>query len=161
MNAITSMLTTLEKGIAETVKNAMQRVPKELSAFTGEFLQGPDKKDGLVKAKSGNLYYGVPNKTKKLRTLYGNIQRAITPSETGNVSHVELIDGVITVTFGVDFTANVTAGNKEITLKYAEGHEKTRPYISRGFERYYKNPQGYAALIKELEDAVSELAANA
>lgn len=182
MNAIEESLKRLERGVLSAVKETMQRYPQELSIYVREYLIDPNKKDGLAKRgkylntfanlskkkskknkTAGDLYYTVPNKTKKLRTLYGNIQRAVTPKGKGNISEVELVGGKIVARYGIDGDTTVTAGSKTTTLTYAvewdKGERPTdRPFTTPGFKKFMSDAQGYKALMAELETAIVELA---
>lgn len=158
MNAVTSMLTTLERGIAEAAKQAMQEVPLHQSVYVGEFLHDPSYNTNQVITARGNRYYTKPNRTKTLRPLYGNIHRAVTPMDVGNVAHVELKSGIISATFGFDTSASVQAGTRKINLEYAAIQEKKRPFLSKGFAKFYKDPQGFKAILDDLQEAILELA---
>ena len=139
-------------------KEALQRAPIELNVYVSDRLQDPSKKDGLVKSKSGNLYYKKPNTTNRLRTLYGNIQRSLQPRGKGNISDVTLQQGRVIVTYGYDTSATVKAGTRSQTLEYAKINEAKRPFLLPGFNEYMKDAQGFKALMNELSDAIIELA---
>jgi hypothetical protein len=89
--------------------------------------------------------------------LYGNLTRAITPGEPGNISEVSVDRGVFTVNFSINTNEQVRAGTRTTSLVYAMLHElgkggqKARPFLRPGIAEYMKDQAGFAALIKELE----------
>lgn len=161
MNAIEKALTRLERGVLAAAKDAMQRAPEELSAYTSEFLRDTSESasDGLRIAKSKARYFTKPNTTNRLRSLYGNIERSMIPQGKGNISDVTIKNGIFTVAFGYDPSATVQAGPRSTTLKYAVINEsKGRPFLDPGFRKYMSDAQGFKALMKELEADILELA---
>ena len=161
MNAIQKALTRLERGVLAAAKDAMQRVPDELYVATSEFLRDTSNSasDGLRIAKSKARYFTKPNTTKRLRSLYGNIERSLIQNEKGNVSDVTIKNGIFTVAFGYDPSTSVQAGPRTTTLKYAVINEgKGRPFLDPGFRKYMSDAQGFKALMKELEADILELA---
>lgn len=161
MNAIQKALTRLERGVLAAAKDAMQRVPDELYVATSEFLRDTSNSasDGLRIAKSKARYFTKPNTTKRLRSLYGNIERSLIQNEKGNVSDVTIKNGIFTVAYGYDPSTQVQAGPRTTTLKYAVINEgKGRPFLDPGFRKYMSDAQGFKALMKELEADILELA---
>lgn len=161
MNAIQKALTRLERGVLAAAKDAMQRAPEELSAYTTEFLRSSNesKKDDLRVTENGTRYFRKPNTTNRLRSLYGNIERSMIPQGKGNISEVTIKNGIFTVAFGYDPSATVQAGPRSTTLKYAVINEsKGRPFLDPGFRKYMSDAQGFKALMKELEADILELA---
>ncbi len=161
MNAIQKALTRLERGVLAAAKDAMQRVPDELYVATSEFLRDTSNSasDGLRIAKSKARYFTKPNTTKRLRSLYGNIERSLIQNEKGNVSDVTIKNGIFTVAYGYDPSTSVQAGPRTTTLKYAVINEgKGRPFLDPGFRKYMSDAQGFKALMKELEADILELA---
>lgn len=161
MNAIQKSLTRLERGVLAAAKDAMQRVPDELYVATSEFLRDTSNSasDGLRIAKSKARYFTKPNTTKRLRSLYGNIERSLIQNEKGNVSDVTIKNGIFTVAYGYDPSTSVQAGPRTTTLKYAVINEgKGRPFLDPGFRKYMSDAQGFKALMKELEADILELA---
>lgn len=139
----------------------MQRVPDELYVATSEFLRDTSNSasDGLRIAKSKARYFTKPNTTKRLRSLYGNIERSLIQNEKGNVSDVTIKNGIFTVAYGYDPSTSVQAGPRTTTLKYAVINEgKGRPFLDPGFRKYMSDAQGFKALMKELEADILELA---
>jgi hypothetical protein len=160
MSDISQRLARLERGILAAVKDTAQRIPQELSIYVGDYMQGPQMKTGMVTAKSGNRYFKPLNNTDRLRTLYGNIQRAITPGDKGNVSRVELRNGKFQIEFGYDPQTMVKSGTRNQSLMYAVYNEmgtaraKARPFLRPGFLDYMRDANGFKALIKELETTI-------
>lgn len=150
-------LDQLQRLVLSLAKSAVQRVPLEASFVVGEFKQGPQPSPGLVIAKkSKQRYYSVPNKTKKLRSIYGNIDRAITPGDKGNISNVTIEGGRIIVEMGIDTSVTVQSGNYSKSLAYAVINEKTRPYMTPGLALYNKRdfPKLMDDLVTDLLDAL-------
>lgn len=157
MSDIQKRLRQAEAIILKRMKTLMDTAPYEMSAFVGEFLRDPSDKQGLKKSKkTGNRYYAVPNTTDRLRTLYGNIQRAITPRGKGNISKVEYRNGHFFLEFGIDTAMTVRAGTRSTTLEYAAINEATRPFIDPGFNKYFSDPEGWDALRQEFENMLIE-----
>ena len=163
---MTEYLQRLNRGVLRAVKTAMDEAPIMLSAYTGDEMHSPTKKEGLTKSKAGNLYYKLPNNTNKLRTLYGNIQRAITPDGEGNVSNVYIEGSTILVDFGIDYDAKVRAGKSTTTLLYAAYHEaknrgkstsRQRAFLTPAFEKFMKDKKGFNQLIQDIDTALIDL----
>lgn len=160
MSDLSQRLARLERGILAAVKDVAQNIPQELTIYVGDYLQGPQMKTGMVTAKSGNRYFKPLNSTDRLRTLYGNIQRAITPDEKGNISKVELRNGKFDIEFGYDPQTMVKSGTRNQSLMYAVYNEmgtaraKARPFLRPGFLDYMRDANGFKALIRELETTI-------
>lgn len=143
MNPIVKAIQELEANIYKVVKRRLlQEGPQMLIAYYNDFLQPttvPDKK-----AKSGRRYFSRPNDKNKLRTQYGNIQRALQPGETGNITDVVIANGNVQLVSGIDTNAKVQAGPDTVSLMYAKWHEegtknfKARPFLNPGFEAFVK-----------------------
>lgn len=161
MNPIQKALTRLERGILAAVKETMQRLPEELSVYAFDHLRSSEESasDVLRITAKGNRYFKKPNKTKKLRSLYGNIERSLTVGGKGNYSEVDIKGGLITGSFGYFPDTSVESGTRTQTLKYAVINEnKGRPFLTPGFNDYLKDAQGFKALMRELEAQILELA---
>lgn len=156
MSDIQKRLRAAEAIILKRMKTMMQQAPIEISAFVGEFLRDPSDKAGLRKSKSGNLYYTIPNTTDRLRTLYGNIQRAITVRGKGNYNSVEYRNGHFYLEFGYDPSTTVRSGTRTQTLEYAVINEATRPFLQPGFSKYLTDPSGWDSLRQQFEDMLIE-----
>lgn len=117
---VSERLKMLERSIQAIVKDAMQRAPYELSAYILDemIFTKPDKrKDGSRRLP--------PNRGSKLRTLYGNLSRALTPNERGNISKVTAGGkNLIELDFGFDPLQQVKQGNRTGDLRYGLLHEK-------------------------------------
>lgn len=159
-------LDDLEKAILREIKNLVDRAPLEISARVSDFLMSPSYKKGLKKSKNGNLYYSEPNTGTRLRSLYGNIRRAITIGKTGNYKSVTYKNGYFYVDFGYNPDTVVQAGNKTTTLKYAAMHEAEdrgkstsiqRPFVEPGFSKYMEEANGWEALRSEMEERIVQL----
>lgn len=152
---IGARLARLERGILAAIKQTVQSIPLELSAYVGEYLRDPSDQAGLkVSQRTGNRYYSVPNTTNRLRTLYGNIQRSITVGGKGNLTAVYQKGGIIGMQFGYDPLTPVRSGTRNQTLEYARINEKTRPFIEPGFRKYMTDANGFKAAMRELESAI-------
>ena len=154
MSDIAARLARLERGILAAVKDAAEEIPKELTIYVGEFMADPSYKTGLKTAKSGNLYYAQKNSSSRLRTLYGNIQRAITPGDRGNITKTQISSKGISVEFGYDTNTTVKSGTRSQSLAYAVINEKTRPFLQPGFAKFMNDKNGLSAILRELETAI-------
>lgn len=151
-------LQRLQTAVLRAVKKGMQRAGDELSAYTLDYMQDPSKKEGLTKSKrtKGSLYYNVVNPTNRLRTLYGNLTRALIPGEQGNVNKVTIQGGTFVLGYGFDPDASVKAGPRTTTLFYGILHEqgnggqKKRPFLEPGIKEYLKDNSGFKALVREM-----------
>ena len=151
------MFEAYKQAVQRIVKDTADQIPYEVSAFIGDYLQGPQAKTGLVKSKkTGNLYYKVPNRTNKLRTLYGNIQRSISIGGKGNISEVK-IGGInkINIRFGYDTSTIVKSGTRSQSLEYAAINEATRPFLEPGFSEYISAKDGLPSLIADMVDEIT------
>ena len=163
MNPIVEALERVERDALRAIKAAMQKAPLQIVPFvTANFSKITAKPStargakGLRKAKSGNLYWNEPNATNKLRRLYGNLLRAVTPNDTGNVNKTEIKSGVVELTYSFDSSTSVKAGTKSTTLLYAEKWEKsTRPFLRPGMQAYMK--QGFPRLMKALQTDIVDI----
>lgn len=96
--------------------------------------------------KSGKLR-ALPNKSDKLYVLYGNLVRALTPKQPGNVSEYVSAGQTKYMKIGVDLAA----------VPYAAVHEfgggnniKKRPYFYPGLKQYVE--QSFDARLKSIID---------
>lgn len=167
--AIAQYLERLTRAVLKATKTAMERVPMELYAYVAVNLEenepivkAPEK--GRRKTKANNIYFTSTNTGNTLRTLYGNLTRALIPGEAGNVSEVSVDGGTFTVNYSVDVNTKVRAGTRTTSLIYAQLHElgtggqKKRPYLKPGIAEYLKDKAGFPALIRELEtDILDEM----
>ena len=117
---VSERLKMLERSIQSIVKDAMQRAPYELSAYILDemiFTKPERRKDGTRKLP--------PNRGSKLRTLYGNLSRALTPKGKGNISKV-VPDGkdILSLQFGFNPIFPVKQGPRLGDLRYGLLHEK-------------------------------------
>jgi hypothetical protein len=164
MSSTAKRLEALQQIILREMKNTFQSVPYELSAFAGLFVGDPSDKTGLKKSKkTGNLYYSVPNQTDKLRRLYGNLLRSITPRQKGNYSKVDYKSGHFLIEYGYIPSTQVRAGTRTTTLEYVAMNEATdrgkstsiaRPFLEPGFSEYFNDPSGWESLRQNLEDLI-------
>ena len=151
MSDLNARLARLERDILASIKETAESIPNKLTIFVGEFLADPSFQQGLRTAKSGNLYYAQKNSSSRLRTLYGNIQRAITPNDRGNISNVKVSPKGVSVEYGYDPTTTVRSGTRSQSLEYAVINEKKRPFLLPGFSKFMNDRNGMTAIIKELE----------
>lgn len=112
------------------------------------------------KAKPGNVrrYYPDANSTDKLRTLYGNLSRALSRKGHGNIFNVEATPTGLKITSGIDISVMVNAGGKSIPLIYAFYNEATRPFQGPGFADYVTidYPEQIEGILNELEKHYGE-----
>jgi hypothetical protein len=144
MSDMSERLTRLERDILGIVKKGAQTLPFEISAFV------LDRMD-FTKPKVGKK--GVrrlpPNKGDRLRTLYGNLTRALTPGQKGNVSEVSLGGkSIVNIKFGFDPKTQVKQGPRTGDLRYGVLHEYggtikhpggTAYFSSKGKTRFVSN----------------------
>ena len=125
----------------------MREAHENVRIYWSDFLHPATEKNYRI--SKGKLTKGqripLANTTKKLYTLYGNLQRALTPKQKGSISKIEEgKDDITTTTIGIDTSVEVNAGKYTPTLIYAEAHEETRPYFLPGIEAYIAEAQpGY------------------
>ena len=118
MSDLNARLARLERGILAAVKETAQNIPEELSI---EIL---DQIDFTTSRKSKSGGRVLPKNTgNRLRTLYGNLTRALQPRGKGNISKSEFKQGKYTLEFGFDPTTKVTQGNRQGDLRYGVLHE--------------------------------------
>lgn len=158
-NAIAKALQDLQKAVLPLVKGyLLQEGAERLSIYYQRYLQPSSKPDR--KAKSGRRYYSKPNDTSELRTLYGNIQRALIPDgrQPGNITEITTSPKEVVLVSGIDTDASVKAGPDRTTLFYAELHErgkggqKARPFLGPGIRDFNRE-----AMPEILEDIANEL----
>lgn len=117
--SVADRLQMLERSIQAIIKSAMQRAPYELSAYILDemiFTKPERRKDGSRRLP--------PNRGSQLRTLYGNLSRAVTPGEPGNISEVTLGGkNLINLEFGFDPLTKVKQGKRIGDLRYGLLHE--------------------------------------
>jgi hypothetical protein len=162
-NPIVDALTTVEREGLRAIKDAMQKAPLSIAPYVirnfSKMAAKPSSSrgaKGLRKAKSGNLYWNEPNNTNKLRRLYGNLTRAVTPGERGNVTKTEIKDGAVVTTFSFDSSTTVKAGTETTTLLYGEKWEKgSRPFLGPGTKAYMR--EEFPRLIKALQTELVDI----
>lgn len=156
-NPISDALADLRKAVLPLVKGYMlQEAPQRLQTYYANYLQTETKPDRRSK-RTGQKYFSQPNTTRKLRTLYGNIQRALAPDARfkTNISEVTVAGDEVVLLSGIDTDATVKAGKRSTTLFYAELHElgkggqKKRPFLAPGIREFNK---------VEMPDILSEIA---
>lgn len=118
MSDIAARLARLERGILAAVKETSQNIPEELSEF---ILQQMDSTSS-TKTKTGARKL-PKNSGSRLRTLYGNLTRALEVGGKGNISKSEFKQGKYTLEFGFDPTTKVTQGPRQGDLRYGLLHE--------------------------------------
>jgi hypothetical protein len=163
MNPIVDALKAVERDALRAIKAMLQRAPLRMNPYVVQNFSKVAAKPstargskGLRKAKSGNLYWNVPNRTNKLRRLYGNLLRAVTPDERGNVSKAEIKGGVVELTYSFETNTNVQAGTKATTLLYAEKWERsTRPFLKPGTAVFMR--QEFPKMMRELQTELVDI----
>lgn len=118
MSDIAARLARLERGILAAIKETSQNIPEELSEF---ILQQMDFTSS-TKTKTGARKL-PKNSGSRLRTLYGNLTRALEVGGKGNISKSEFKQGKYTLEFGFDPTTKVTQGPRQGDLRYGLLHE--------------------------------------
>lgn len=118
MSDIAARLARLERGILAAIKETSQNIPEELSIFILDEMDFTSS----VKTKTGARKL-PKNSGSRLRTLYGNLTRALQPGGKGNVSKSEFKQGKYTLEFGFDPTTKVTQGPRQGDLRYGLLHE--------------------------------------
>lgn len=118
MSDIAARLARLERGILAAVKETSQNIPEELSEF---ILQQMDFTSS-TKTKTGARKL-PKNAGNRLRTLYGNLTRALEVGGKGNISKSEFKQGKYTLEFGFDPATKVTQGPRQGDLRYGLLHE--------------------------------------
>lgn len=119
MSDIAERLARLDRSILRIVKGSAAQLPFMLSAFVLDRMDFTNPKKG-----KGGVRRLPPNRGTRLRTLYGNLTRALTPGEKGNVSNV--ITGgrdLLTIQFGFDPSTQVKQGPRMGDLRYGVLHE--------------------------------------
>lgn len=119
MKDMAERLARLDRSILRIVKDKAQEIPLALSAFI------LDRMDSTKPERRKDGSRRLPrNKTDRLRTLYGNLTRAVTPGGKGNLSEVK-IKGTdnVAIDFGFDPTTKVTQGPRTGDLRYGMLHE--------------------------------------
>jgi len=199
MSDIAARLARLERGILAAVKEASQNIPEDLSVFILEEMDITSK--GAARKTSTGAKVLPKNTGSRLRTLYGNLTRALRPGEKGNISKSEFKQGKYTLEFGFDPTTKVTQGPRQGDLRYGLLHEyggtiahpggtpyifvgpgrvafiskakaqeyeaqtgikpketkphsiamPARPFLRPGLRQFMNDPNGLAAILRELE----------
>lgn len=162
-NPIVDALTAVERDGLRAIKAMLQRAPLRINPYVVEnFTKIAAKPStargskGLRKSRTGSFYWNVPNPTKKLRRLYGNLLRAVTPGEKGNVAKTEIKAGVVELTFSFDSATTVQAGKRSTTLLYGERWEKgTRPFLKPGTDKFMR--QEFPRMMRELQTELIDI----
>lgn len=118
MSDIAARLERLQRGILAAVKETSQNIPEDLSVFILDQMDFTSS----VKTKTGARKL-PKNSGSRLRTLYGNLTRALQPGGKGNISKSEFKQGKYTLEFGFDPTTKVTQGPRQGDLRYGLLHE--------------------------------------
>ena len=156
-NDLEKNLATLKRAILPLVKGyLLQDGAFKLSTMYRRYLQTNTVPDRRSK-RTGNLYYSQPNTTNRLRTLYGNLQRALSPDGRfpGNITEVTVSGNEVVLNSGIDLDAKVKAGNRTTTLFYAQIHElglngKPRPFLEPGIRDFNRE------VIPEILDDIAD-----
>lgn len=118
MSDLAARLARLERGILAAVKDAAEMIPERLSI---EILDQMDFTSS-TKTKTGGRKL-PKNSGSRLRTLYGNLTRALQPGGKGNISKSEFKQGKYTLEFGFDPSTKVVQGPRQGDLRYGLVHE--------------------------------------
>lgn len=163
-NTLVDALDDLKKVLLPLVKGYFQQeAPERLLPYYERYLQSPNIKPDRI-SKSGRRYYSEPNKTDKLRTLYGNLQRALTPDSRfpGNITEVTTNDKEVILLTGIDTDAKVKAGGRQTTLAYVAMNQakdrgrstsRARPFQDPGVADFQK--QEMPKILKEISQEIT------
>lgn len=121
MSELNARLARLERGILAAVKETSQNIPEDLSVFILEQMDITSK--GAARKTSTGAKVLPKNTGSRLRTLYGNLTRALEVGGKGNISKSEFKQGKYTLEFGFDPTTKVTQGPRQGDLRYGLLHE--------------------------------------
>lgn len=121
MSELNARLARLERGILAAVKETSQNIPRDLSVFILEQMDITSK--GAARKTSTGAKVLPKNTGSRLRTLYGNLTRALEVGGKGNISKSEFKQGKYTLEFGFDPTTKVTQGPRQGDLRYGLLHE--------------------------------------
>lgn len=144
MSDIAARIARLERGILAAIKDAIQIIPEELSI---EILDQMDFTTS-VKTKTGGRKL-PKNTTSRLRTLYGNLTRALQPGGKGNISNITFKQGKYNIEFGFDPSTKVTQGPRQGDLRYGMVHEYGGTIPHPGGTPYIIVGPGRAAFISK------------
>ena len=148
-------LTQLVPLLLAKVKGALiSEAPSALQIRYSDHMHSPTDPRPKV-AKSGRRYYPDANTTNEIRTLYGNISRAVAPKGEGNIFDVRPSKNGLVLESGIDTNVKVeTYDGKTVSLLYAAYNEKTRPFFGLGFKEYVEQdyPEAIERILSELED---------
>lgn len=119
MTEIEERLSRLERDILKIVKAGAQVLPGSISAFVLDRLDPGNP----TKRKDGSRR-NPPNKGDRLRSLYGNLERALMPGGKGNISEVNFGGrNIVNIKFGFEPTTQVKQGPRTGDLRYGVLHE--------------------------------------
>lgn len=119
MSDIAERLARLDRSILRIVKGSAQQLPFMLSAFVLDRMDFTKPKKG-----KGGVRRLPPNRGTRLRTLYGNLTRALTPGEKGNVANITPGGrNLLKFKFGFDPLTQVKQGPRTGDLRYGMLHE--------------------------------------
>jgi len=147
-------LTQLVPSLLSKVKGYFfSEAPAILQIRYTDHLQGPNSPRPKV-AKSGRRYYTDANNSNELRTLYGNIERAVSPKGKGNIFEVRVGKDGLILESGIDTNEKVDANGKSVSLIYAAINDVKRPFLGIGFKEYVEQdyPDAIEQILSELED---------
>lgn len=147
-------LTKLIKQTPIVIRDELRKAELLLNAYINDYTHGAEQRPALRKAASGRLYGGY-NKTKKLYSMYGNLQRALNnPSDAGYVFDVRVTNNEVRLLKGADVT-KLTANGKRITYDYAGYWENNgRPYLLPAMKQFAKEeiPEIFGNIIQRLKE---------
>lgn len=154
MSTAAQKLTQLVPALLGKVKAMfVSEVPALLQIRYTDHLQGPNSPRPKV-TKSGRRYYPDANTTNELRTLYGNIERAVSPRGKGSIFDVKVGKDGLILESGIDTNEKVDAGGRSVSLIYAAINDVKRPFLGLGFKEYVEQdyPDAIEQILSELED---------
>lgn len=147
----------LSKLIKQTpiiVRDELRKAELLLNAYINDYTHGAEQRPGLREAKTGRLY-GGRNRTKKLYSMYGNLQRALNnPSNAGYVFDVRVTSDEVRLLKGADVT-KLTANGKRITYDYAAYWENNgRPFLLPAMKKFVKEemPDVLSNIVNRLKE---------
>lgn len=144
--------------VRQVIKAFLQEVPNQLYVYTIEQM-GEDIGAGPFRdtERGQALSLRAPrNTTDKLRFQTNTLGRALSPSESGNISIVTVKQGELSVEYGINTSAVPYAAIHEFGGNAGRGGTvklRARPYLRPGFQEWAKKqvPRFLSRIAKAIE----------